>query len=255
MPVASGRLGVRSPSKYGTSTMPPAPGRRRAPAASRSSRSTPSRRAIASVTFVALSVQTSGRKRPVASAKPHTRPVGSLSRHLAHREHGARRAERDRDVARLAARARARPPCCRRCRARRSCRRNGGRWSVGPTTSGRRRAQSMSRVDDLEEVEALLARPPATSSRCRTRRRGRSRSAPVSRHVEPVVREQHAPRRGRSASGSVRCSHDSFVIVNDGDRDRPARRRPTPSRRRRAARRASRRRPPTRCRSRASPAG
>ena len=39
--------------------------------------STPSRRAIASVTLVALSVHTSGRKRPVASANPATAPVAS----------------------------------------------------------------------------------------------------------------------------------------------------------------------------------
>jgi hypothetical protein len=39
--------------------------------------STSSQRATASVTFVAFSVHTSGRKRPVASAKPATAPVGS----------------------------------------------------------------------------------------------------------------------------------------------------------------------------------
>ena len=39
--------------------------------------STPRRRRAASVTFVAFSVQTSGRKRPVASAKPATAPVAS----------------------------------------------------------------------------------------------------------------------------------------------------------------------------------
>ena len=77
-PVASGRFGVRSPSKYGhdddaaragrrgeRERVEPARGRRRAS------------RAIASVTFVALSVHTSGRKRPVASAKPATAPVAS----------------------------------------------------------------------------------------------------------------------------------------------------------------------------------
>ena len=78
VPVASGRFGVRSPSRWGTSTSA-AGARRRLEGELRRSRSvsTPSSRAIASVTLVALSVQTRGRKRPVASAKPATVPVGS----------------------------------------------------------------------------------------------------------------------------------------------------------------------------------
>jgi hypothetical protein len=76
-PVASGRLGVRSPSKCGTTTTPPAPAGTPPAMVSRMCRSTRSRAAAQSVTRVQLSVQTRGRKRPVASAKPATRPVPS----------------------------------------------------------------------------------------------------------------------------------------------------------------------------------
>ena len=72
-----GRFGVRSPSKYGTSTTPPRARRRGEGERASPAGSTPSQRATASVTFVAFSVQTSGRKRPVASANPATAPVGS----------------------------------------------------------------------------------------------------------------------------------------------------------------------------------
>jgi hypothetical protein len=57
--------------------MPPAPGEASRASASKRAWSTPSQRAIVSVTLVALSVHTSGRKRPVASAKPATAPFAS----------------------------------------------------------------------------------------------------------------------------------------------------------------------------------
>ena len=76
-PVAPGRLGVLSPLRYGSSVSPPAPEAADKASLSRSARSTPSIPAVAVSTRAALSVQTSGRKRPVASAKPATRPLTS----------------------------------------------------------------------------------------------------------------------------------------------------------------------------------
>ena len=75
--VASGRFGVRSPSKYGTSTAPDAPGSASSASRPSSAWSTPSRPAVASSTRAALSVAMSGRKSPVASAKPATVPEAS----------------------------------------------------------------------------------------------------------------------------------------------------------------------------------
>ena len=75
-PRASGRSGVRSPSRNGSSTSPPLSGVDSASSSSRA-RSTPSRVAVAPSTRAALSVQTSGRNRPVASAKPATSPLAS----------------------------------------------------------------------------------------------------------------------------------------------------------------------------------
>src|SRR4029077_13189675 len=77
-----GRLGTRSPSKYGTTTgaraSSPAPTSGAASAsASSPAASTPKSRAPASVTFVAFNVHTNGRKQPVASAKDATAPVAS----------------------------------------------------------------------------------------------------------------------------------------------------------------------------------
>src|SRR5690606_31532206 len=78
-PVASGRFGVRSPSRYGTSDNPSAPGGADRANRDSSSWSTPSRVAAASSTRAALSVHTSGRNRPVVSAKPATMPDGSAA--------------------------------------------------------------------------------------------------------------------------------------------------------------------------------
>ena len=52
-----------------------------------------------SVTLVALSVQTRGRKRPVASAKPATVPVGIGGRPVADRVRRAAGAQAEREVA------------------------------------------------------------------------------------------------------------------------------------------------------------
>ena len=108
--------------------------RRRRPGLGRASASASSRarrrRAtapMASVTFVAFSVHTSGRKRPVASANARDRAGRVGGRRVAHREHRARRPDRDDDVARARGRRRARRPCCRRCPRPRSlpCRTRG----------------------------------------------------------------------------------------------------------------------------------
>src|SRR5258705_10331242 len=76
-PAASGRLGERSPSKYGTRVRPSAPGGDDNASRSISSKSTPSIVATAASTGAPLSVHTSGSWRPVASAKPATIPSGS----------------------------------------------------------------------------------------------------------------------------------------------------------------------------------
>ena len=77
-PVASGRFGRALAVEVRHEHQTARTGRARRARGRRARRaSTPSSRATASVTLVALSVQTSGRKRPVASAKPATAPVGS----------------------------------------------------------------------------------------------------------------------------------------------------------------------------------
>ena len=73
-PAASGRSGVRSPSKYGRTTTDPA--------GWTSSRSTASRRAIRSTACVQLIVHARGRYRPEASANPATSPEGSAAAFL-----------------------------------------------------------------------------------------------------------------------------------------------------------------------------
>ena len=77
-PVACGRFGVRSPARYGIRSSPSAPGGTAAARPSASSRSRPTMAETESTTRVQLSMQTSGRKRPVASAKPSTSPVSSM---------------------------------------------------------------------------------------------------------------------------------------------------------------------------------
>ena len=78
-PVAPGRSGVRSPSRYGSRVIPPAPGSAATASADSPSRSVPSIEAVALSTRPALIVHTSGRNRPVASANPATAPDGSAA--------------------------------------------------------------------------------------------------------------------------------------------------------------------------------
>src|SRR2546430_4941772 len=59
--------------------MPPAPGSAASAASDSPARSVPIRSAAADSTSPALTVHTSGRKRPVASAKPATEPEGSAA--------------------------------------------------------------------------------------------------------------------------------------------------------------------------------
>ena len=75
--MASGRLGVRSPSKYGRRVKPCAPGVEESARAPTSSCVLPRIVVAASKMRAALSVQTSGKKRPDASAKPATAPLES----------------------------------------------------------------------------------------------------------------------------------------------------------------------------------
>ncbi len=80
VPVAVGRLGVRSPSRYGTYTSPSAPGAADSASSDRLVWSTPSTRAVASRIRAAFSVTARCRCRPIASAKPATSPVWSFAR-------------------------------------------------------------------------------------------------------------------------------------------------------------------------------
>ena len=70
-----GRFGVRSPSRWGTSTTPSAPGGASSASVDERAVSTPRRRGAASVTFNRVQRATRGRKRPVASANPATGPI------------------------------------------------------------------------------------------------------------------------------------------------------------------------------------
>ena len=193
VPDASGRFGVRSPSKYGTSDDAAGAGRRvereRVEAGRGRRRAS---RAIASVTFVAFSVHTSGRKRPVASAKPATAPGRVGGRRVAHRVHGARRAERDRDVARSQRRRRARRPCCRRCPA--------------PTIASRPRAMrdpaALRRLQHHREPGAQ-----STDSPWPTRTSSASSSPGRSLPHSGSGRSRHAEAAGESASDAHRCRY------------------------------------------------
>src|SRR5450755_251636 len=78
-PVASGRFGDRSPSKYGSRVRPPAPGGAASASLDSPAASVPSSRAVRVRTRAALTVATSGRNRPVASANPATAPVMSAA--------------------------------------------------------------------------------------------------------------------------------------------------------------------------------
>ena len=77
VPVAFGRFGVRSPSKYGKSVKPLAPAGDNNANSPTSLCVLPKILVAASKIRAALSVQTNGKKRPVASAKPATAPLES----------------------------------------------------------------------------------------------------------------------------------------------------------------------------------
>ena len=76
-PRASGKFGVRSPSKYGSRVRPPEPGGALRASRANASMSTPSNSAVLVNTRAAFRVHTRGRKRPLASANPATSPDGS----------------------------------------------------------------------------------------------------------------------------------------------------------------------------------
>ena len=101
VPVAVGRSGVRSPSKYGRRVRPRRPGRGGQGELVEARRGSPrAARPPPPVTRVAFSVQARGRKPPVASANPATVPVGSATGPVAAGVDGARRADRDARLAR-----------------------------------------------------------------------------------------------------------------------------------------------------------
>ena len=147
-----------------------------------------------SVTFVALSVHTSGRKRPVASANPATAPVGSavgvsltaytvpdVPSEIATSPGRSPSAERGGHVV---AGARARRPRSDPNAAVVPAR------SVGPSTRGSRAAQSTVGVDDREQVEPVLAgRRGEVAGARRVAAVGDELAGELPR--EPVVRQAH----------------------------------------------------------------
>ena len=76
-PLVRGRLGERSPSKYGTSDSPSAPAGADRARSDNVSKSTSSILATAASTGAPFRVHTKGKCRPVASAKPATSPAWS----------------------------------------------------------------------------------------------------------------------------------------------------------------------------------
>ena len=185
-PAASGRLGERSPSKYGTSVSPSAPTGADSASRSNSSKSTPSIEATAASTGAPLSVHTSGSWRPVASAKPATRPVGVVRGDVADGADHAGGAQRDDAVPRPGARARAPRPRCRRRPGRASHR----SWSDPRLRRDRAPAERRAsrRASRARAGPVGSRRPRRRSSRCRWRRCGRcgvsaTSDDPDSRHV------------------------------------------------------------------------
>ena len=217
--VASGRFGVRSPSKYGTSTSPAGAGRGGRGPGGRARRG-PRRaaRAIASSTRAALSVATSGRKPPAASANPATVPVGSHRAPLGHGEDGAARADarrRRRPAAAPSPSAAARVVAGARARPRRP---SGSLRPIRSASEHPRQRGVVARGPATEQLAVVAARRRDPSSRCR-------------RH--PTVGDElveHRPaldsRRGRSRAAARSAS-------------RAAARRRRPGRRSRARRRAA----------------
>ena len=85
--------------------------------------------------------------------------------------------------------------------------------SIGPRTRGTTVVQS--RSPSTTPAGRTGTRPsPATSTRCPTRRRGRSPARPSAGIVSQSCGSTTWARRSQ-ASGSLRCSHDSLVIVNE----------------------------------------
>ena len=203
--------------------------------------SVPSSVAVASSTRPALTVQTRGRNRPVASAKPATAP-GRRRPGGGDRERGARGADGHGQLAGLQAEARARRPCCRPCpgparRRRRSrptisagraTRGSAGSWpSAAAATSGSQRP-GRGEVAGAGRVAAVGDRVGGAAAR-----EGASRE--VSQSCGSSTRADPA-----ALSGSWSASQRSLVTVNEalGHAAQVC----WPTRRGRRARRSARRR-------------
>ena len=180
-PDAFGRLGVRSPSKYGTTTTPPAPAGAASASASSAAWSTPSQRRdrLGHLRGVERADERKEAAGCVGESGDRAGRVGG--RRVAHRVHGSRRSERDRDVARLQPEGergghvvagtrgddRLGPERGGRARAGRSARARAG--AAAPNRRPRRRSRA---------GRAGTRRSRRRSSRYPTHRRGRSRTRP-----------------------------------------------------------------------------
>ena len=165
------------------------------------------------MTLVALSVHTSGRNRPVASAKPATVPVASDGRRLADREGRTARPEAEGQVAGAQTRVRGPPPCCRRCPAPPGAEvaSHSPATSVGPSTCGSLGSQSTASSTSASRSGRYCPSAgdhqpvPDASPRSVVK-------PPVSRYVSQSWGSSTRASR-RNVSGSWRRSQRSFVIV------------------------------------------
>ncbi len=246
-PVADGRFGVRSPSRKGRRVSPPAPGAAASARRSSPARSVPSIAAPAVSTRAALSVHTSGRKPPSASAKDCDAARGVRRGAVVTGEGRAAGAERHDDVAGGQAEPEGRPHVVA------GAGRDGEPGRRVPDDLGRRsdpRGGEVGAGGQPQEVAAVLAgagRPVAraggvTPSVVQPRdRRAVARIRPVSQSCGRTQVAARAACRALRSRPSAACSRWS-------PRRGPARwRRPMPGPR---ARRRGRGRPaPSGCRS------
>ena len=170
----------------------------------------------------AFIVVTRGRKPPVASAKPATAPRRRRRPGRGHRRGDPGRTDRDRDVAGPRGRARARRPCCRRCR-----RASSAAAGARPTASrarrraGARRPPAERRLEQVGQPGAVARRPVAGAGGVAAVGGRLGAGARRGARSSVVVREQHAARPARRASGSWSRSQRSLVTVNDATRTLP----------------------------------
>ena len=191
VPVASGRFGVRSPSRYGSSVNPPAPAGAPSASSSNSAWSTPSSRAHGIGDLGGVQRAHQRQEPPGGVGEPGDGAGRVRRRAVAHRVDGAGGAERHGDVAR------SQPDAERSGHVVAGARRDDG---TAPLAGGRswsehvrhHTAPSPGRRPRDRGVRTGRRPRRATSSQCPRRRRGRSSAGPS---AEPSA-SRAAGRRG-----------------------------------------------------------